>query len=177
MQRTLARPQTAGITVPRDFTFLLNEDRPSKEWREAAIRDLIIKNKGEVLNWRDFNRVVGLTEKSSGGSQLVAALIKRGRVTRLRAEKARGEKGIRYTYVWHDAPLEVKPQPTQFKEDPANSGVMIFRKNVPTSAPNMGKFDRVALREAFIDWLDEVENDDHILIAGASKFRRFLESR
>lgn len=167
--QTLARTATPGITVPRSLTYLLSEDRPSKEWREAAIRDLIIKKKGEVLKGPDFNKVIGASEKSSQGWQLVSRLITRGRITRRRVKHSKA-----FTYVWHDAPLEVKPLPKQFKEDARNSSVAVIQRPQPV-APSMGRFERSLLNEAFLSWLDEVQ--DNSLVAGANSSRKFLESR
>lgn len=148
-----------GVTVPKAYEHLVRTPKQTTEDYKAKIRHYIEARPNQALTNANFQELLGTTSAMAH----INRLMKQGHIVRARIRKGRGK---RYSYKWHDTPLDYE---TAAKK---NGLVIVSSLNLPEFALRGKLPDLTALFTEWVDTLPQPINGDHI--AGVVMFRRWL---
>ena len=157
-----------GIKVPDRFASEFHKTRTKDRdpaYREACIRDYVQAHKGEIMKLSDFGMAAYGSNTPGAATALIKKLMKNGRLTRSKVKN--GERGVSYTYLWHDR-REVP------KNTSENGPVTVRHLDVPKvdlTDEELAKVDRLVLKFTEDPSLDTGD------VAGAVRFRNWLARR
>lgn len=142
------------------------------ETRMKAVRELVLRSDGQPVRWGQFMKVTGHKHPGSIDS-LLKKLISMGHLKRKKFVAEGQRPG--YIYTWHDNPKSPHPLTVPKELAPSIAADLIVTEPQKLSIDGGPSITRQELRDLFIDWLDDQDNQDYII--GASKFRQYIEAK